>query len=179
MQSYSLPANVAKLHKECLKGSWVLQIETVANIGVENERRTEEKRQAGKKRRRVLKAATNADAGASAAGDSSSSSEDGGAGPARYAKRMLKVGFTDGSQTIYGIELRHVKELGHMAVGQKALLTDARVLRGVIMLEPKCFKLIGGTTAVVSHSATRRPQHRAAPTHLAATNQILAKGQTN
>ncbi|KAJ0971223.1 hypothetical protein J5N97_019182 [Dioscorea zingiberensis] len=60
-------------------------------------------------------------------------------------KRCLKLFMTDGDQHVVGMEYRPIKELDVLAsAGLKIVIQNVPVRRGVLMLVPEVFKVLGG-----------------------------------
>ncbi|KAL9239374.1 hypothetical protein vseg_013705 [Gypsophila vaccaria] len=61
-------------------------------------------------------------------------------------KRCLKLSMTDGVQRVYGMEYRPMKNLAALSpAGFKVVIRDVHVRRGVLMLVPEVFEILGGS----------------------------------
>ncbi|KAL4036417.1 hypothetical protein IC575_005157 [Cucumis melo] len=60
-------------------------------------------------------------------------------------KRCLKLSMTDGVQRVFGMEYRPIKDLEVLApAGLKVVISDVSVRRGLLMLVPEAFEVLGG-----------------------------------
>lgn len=91
------------------------------------------------------------DAGTGAAGVS-------GGGAARFPRAMLKLELSDGHSTLQALEYRRIPalDLGSTDLGSKLLLKNARLRRGVVLLEPETVTLKGAPLFLSAEDETRR-----------------------
>ncbi|XP_018675447.2 recQ-mediated genome instability protein 1-like isoform X2 [Musa acuminata AAA Group] len=60
-------------------------------------------------------------------------------------KRCLKLSITDGVQRVFGMEYRPIKELEVLAAsGLKVVLRNVHIRRGLLLLVPEAFAILGG-----------------------------------
>eukprot|EP00939_MAST-03C_sp_MAST-3C-sp1_P003704 g3704.t1 len=155
LASHSLPADVGTYEERTIQGPVLLQIESVTNIGVPLEQRKIEVSRAAKEQRRKYRATQIANADADEEEEErarrnhiSSSSDDeceeDSGGFRAYSRRMLKIALTDGRTDVEAIEYDSVPSLKHTSVGQKILVRNVRVLRGLMMLDSASAGVIGG-----------------------------------
>lgn len=60
-------------------------------------------------------------------------------------KRCLKLSMTDGVQRVFGMEYRPIKDLDVLApAGMKVVICNVHIRRGLLMLVPEVFEVLGG-----------------------------------
>ncbi|PON77237.1 RecQ mediated genome instability protein [Parasponia andersonii] len=60
-------------------------------------------------------------------------------------KRCLKLSMTDGVQRVFGMEYRPIKDLDALApAGLKVVICNVHIRRGLLMLVPEAFEVLGG-----------------------------------
>ena len=123
-----LPSAMQTKHLQTLSGMYILQVNSVKNIGVKFE-----ERQKGKLAR----------------------------GP-----RTLLFELTDGRQTVTAMEFEslatHISDVDQICYGMKVAVCDILIRRGVLLLKPSNFEVLGGavertqgsTNGVIDLSAT-------------------------
>jgi len=156
LASYALPNDVSSFHERTIEGPFLLQIESISNIGVPYEKRKLDAARAERQQRRKhreINAQEENEEERRRRTEVLSSDEDedehpdwngGGGGRSSYSKRMLKVRLSDGRKSVSGIETTTIPNLDYTSVGQKVIVKNVRVLRGLLLLDPESAVVMGG-----------------------------------
>ena len=138
----SLPSDICKIEKRVLEGRWMLQIESITNVGVGMEQRMEDHKNAEKDQRKMVIDLVDAEDELSSS-DEYDEIED--RGKREYSKRMLKICLSDGKQMLWGIEYRNIPDLSIASVGQKVFVTNTHIRHGILLLTSQNTDILGGT----------------------------------
>lgn len=124
-----LPSDIQTMHNVPLSGSYVFQIDEIIDVGISAQA--------------MYDALTMRMEGVSRRGRIMSDEPDTNALP----RGMLRLALTDGTTTVLGMEYKPLSISIDMQLGTKVKIKDAIIKRGVLMLTPGCFTLLGGEVA--------------------------------
>ena len=142
LERASLPSKIRDKEKLQLKGRWMLQIESITNVGVGMEQRKEDHKNAGKDQRKMVIDLADAEEEFSSS-DEYDEIED--RGKREYSKRMLKICLSDGKQKVWGIEYQNIPDLNIASVGQKVFVSNVHVRHGLLLLTSQNTQILGGS----------------------------------
>ena len=142
LEKASLPSKINEKEKYQLKGRWMLQIESITNVGVGMEQRKEDHKNAEKDQRKMVIDLVDAEEEFSSS-DEYDEIED--RGKREYSKRMLKICLSDGKQKVWGIEYQNIPDLNIASVGQKVFVSNVHVRHGLLLLTSQNTQVLGGT----------------------------------
>ena len=142
LERASLPSKIRDKEKYQLKGRWMLQIESITNVGVGMEQRKEDHKNAEKDQRKMVIDLVDAEEEFSSS-DEYDEIED--RGKREYSKRMLKICLSDGKQKVWGIEYQNIPDLNIAIVGQKVFVSNVHVRHGLLLLTSQNTQVLGGT----------------------------------
>ena len=142
LERASLPSKINEKEKYQLKGRWMLQIESITNVGVGMEQRKEDHKNAEKDQRKMVIDLVDAEEEFSSS-DEYDEIED--RGKREYSKRMLKICLSDGKQKVWSIEYQNIPDLNIASVGQKVFVSNVHVRHGLLLLTSQNTQVLGGT----------------------------------
>mmetsp|Transcript_1824 Transcript_1824/g.3060 ORF Transcript_1824/g.3060 Transcript_1824/m.3060 type:complete len:411 (-) Transcript_1824:1081-2313(-) len=123
VEQSNLPTEISKLHNVKLTGKFMVQVNSASDI-----RKSLRSIQKGEEEK-----------------SKNTSNGRGNNYPTEVAQnaRMLKIELTDGIQSLFALEYKPIKELEGL-VGEKLILENVPVKRGLLLLEPSNVKSLGG-----------------------------------